>query len=302
MNNLIFHKSKKVFSYKESIKICYEIINKNYENFPIYMFFLKKNLMDDFASLYAFSRGVDFIGDELPQERTFEGLEIWQKELELAYKNKSTNPIFIALQKTLQKYDLPKLPFEKLIKANSIDQKKHTYNSLDELYYYCDHSANPVGEIVLNIMGYRDKNLIELSNNICTALQITNFIQDIQIDLEKGRTYIPAEFLEKYKINLSKLSDKKILDNKKFKEQFENLIIELTNINKKLYEDGKKLTSFLKKKDATIIQIFISSGENILKKISKNKSNILLKKPKTNSLEKFVIIIKSIFKSYLYKN
>ncbi|MBK89792.1 MAG: hypothetical protein CL772_01265 [Chloroflexi bacterium] len=302
MKNLIFLQSGKKLNYKESIKTCYEIINRNYENFPIYMFFIKKNLMDDFASIYAFSRGIDFIGDELSKESIFDGLEIWQKELDLAYKNSATNPVFIALQKTIKKYNLPKLPFEKLIKANSIDQTKHNYNSLEELYYYCEHSANPVGEIVLNIMGYRDKNLVNLSNNICTALQITNFIQDIQIDLSKGRTYIPGEFLKKHKVDLSKLNNKKILDNDTYKEQFENLITELVNINKTLYQDGKNLTSYLKKKDATIIQIFISSGESILKKISKNKSNILLKKPKTNSLEKIIIIIKSILKSYLHKN
>ena len=299
MNNLIFNKNHNYLSYDESIKICYKIINENYENFPIYMFFIKKNLMNDFASIYAFSRGIDYIGDELDKEITSEGLEIWKKELELAFENKASNPIFIALEKTLKKYNLPKLPFEKLIKANHIDQKKNKYSSLNDLFYYCEHSANPVGEIVLRIMGYKEKKLIELSNNICTALQLTNFIQDIKIDLIKNRTYIPSELLSKHKIDLSKLNDKNIFENKTYKKNFEKLIIELVSINKKLYEDGKKLTSLLKRKDALIIQIFISSGEKILKKISTNKTKILQKKPKTNYLEKFIIILKSFIKSYL---
>lgn len=301
MKNLIFNKNQSKLTYKASIKICYEIINKNYENFPIFMFFLNKNLMDDFASIYAFSRGIDYIGDELPQEEIFPSLEIWKNQLELAFKSKSTNPIFIALEKTIKKYNLPKVPFQKLIKANSIDQKKNKYKSLEELYYYCDHSANPVGEIVLRILGYTDKNLIELSNKICTGLQITNFIQDIKIDLEKNRIYIPEDLLKKHKVNISNSIDLRITDDNDIKKQFENLIIELVDINKNLYIEGQKLTSHLSRKDSIIIQIFISSGEIILNKIKKNKSEILQKKPKTNSFEKFIIIIKSILKS-LFKN
>ena len=99
MNSIIFNKTNTKFSYEDSIEICYEIIKKNYENFPIYMFFLNKRLMDDFATLYAFSRGIDYIGDELPPKKVIKGLEIWEKELDLAFNNKSTNPIFVALQK-----------------------------------------------------------------------------------------------------------------------------------------------------------------------------------------------------------
>jgi len=297
MRKIIFNNKK--FNYEESIKICYEIINKNYENFPIYMFFLNKKLMNDFASIYAFSRGIDFIGDELSPNKVAKGLDIWQKELDQAFNNKSTNPIFIALEKTIKKYNLSKSPFEKLIKANSIDQKKNSYKSIEELLYYCDHSANPVGELVLSILGYKDKNLIELSNKICTGLQLTNFIQDIQIDLGKKRIYIPIDLLKKHKVDLSKLNHQNTIQDNVFKEKFEKLIIELIDINKKLYKDGQKLTSYLNKKDALIIQIFISSGEKILNKIQNQKFKILLKKPKTNKFEKLIIIFKSIFKTYI---
>jgi len=132
-------------------------------------------------------------------------------------------------------------------------------------------------------------------------LQITNFIQDIKIDLEKNRIYIPEDLLKKHKVNISNSIDQRITDDNDIKKQFENLIIELVDINKNLYIEGQKLTSHLSRKDSIIIQIFISSGEIILNKIKKNKSEILQKKPKTNSFEKFIIIIKSILKS-LFKN
>jgi len=101
MRKIIFNNKK--FNYEESIKICYEIINKNYENFPIYMFFLNKKLMNDFASIYAFSRGIDFIGDELSPKKVTKGLDIWQKELDQAFNNKSTNPIFYSIRKNNKK-------------------------------------------------------------------------------------------------------------------------------------------------------------------------------------------------------
>ena len=132
-------------------------------------------------------------------------------------------------------------------------------------------------------------------------MQITNFIQDIKIDLEKNRIYIPEDLLKKHKVNISNSIDQRITDDNDIKKQFENLIIELVDINKNLYIEGQKLTSHLSRKDSIIIQIFISSGEIILNKIKKNKSEILQKKPKTNSFEKFIIIIKSILKS-LFKN
>ncbi len=132
-------------------------------------------------------------------------------------------------------------------------------------------------------------------------MQITNFIQDIKIDLEKNRIYIPEDLLKKHKVNISNSIDLRITDDNDIKKQFENLIIELVDINKNLYIEGQKLTSHLSRKDSIIIQIFISSGEIILNKIKKNKSEILQKKPKTNSFEKFIIIIKSILKS-LFKN
>lgn len=301
MNNIIFNNKKENFSYKESIKICYKIINTNYENFPIYMFFLNKKLMDDFASIYAFSRCIDYIGDELEANKVIDGFEIWKSELNLAYKGKATNPIFIALEKTIKKHNLSKTPFKKLIKANLIDQDKKKYKNLDELMHYCDHSANPVGEIVLNILGYKEKSVVELSNKICSALQITNFIQDIEIDQKKNRTYVPQNLLKKHKVDFAKVNNYRTI-NDKFKENLEQLIDELVDINKKLYKEGEKLISFLNKRDSLIIQIFISSGESILKKIEKRKVDIFFKKPQTNSFEKIIIIIKSIFKTYLYIN
>jgi squalene synthase HpnC len=292
MKKLIFNYTKKNFSYEESIKICYEVINQNYENFPIYMFFLNKDMMNDFASIYAFSRGVDFIGDELNINEVDKALQIWRSELDLAFDGNPSNPIFIALSKTINKYKLEIEPFRRLIKANEMDQYITKYNSWNDIFSYCDHSANPVGAIVLRILGYTENSNIKFSNKICTGLQITNFIQDIKVDHYKNRTYIPQNLLKKHNLDFSSIN-KVTKNNINFLSKFDNLLADLIQENQRLYDEGRILIKNLSKKHAIIINIFILSGQTILNKIRNQKSNILFKKPRTNKLEKLYIIIKA---------
>ena len=292
MKKLIFNYTKKNFSYKESIEICYEVINQNYENFPIYMFFLNKDMMNDFASIYAFSRCVDFIGDELKSDEVDKALQIWRSELDLAFDGNPSNPIFIALSKTINKYKLEIEPFRRLIKANEMDQYITKYNSWNDIFSYCDHSANPVGAIVLRILGYTENSNIKFSNKICTGLQITNFIQDIKVDHYKNRTYIPQNLLKKHNLDFSSIN-KVTKNNINFLSKFDNLLADLIQENQRLYDEGRILIKNLSKKHAIIINIFILSGQTILNKIRNQKSNILFKKPRTNKLEKLYIIIKA---------
>lgn len=297
MHNLLFKKNKtnKKDSLKESIKVCYKIINKNYENFPIFLFFLRKASMDDYAAIYAFSRGVDYIGDNSTGNR-LEELKIWEKELKKAFEKKASLPVFIALQNTITNHNLEINTFNRLIQANIMDQKIKKYNTFNDLLNYCSYSANPVGEIVLNIMGYQNKSLILLSNEICSALQITNFLQDLVEDKKIDRCYVPQDLIKKYG-----LTDEIFNENYKFdyksSDALKKILKEMIRFNRELYIKGKELTQVLRLKDKIIIQIFLSSGEKILNKIENNGLSILSKKLKTNKFEKLGIIILSIIKS-----
>ncbi|MBL40891.1 MAG: hypothetical protein CL761_06215 [Chloroflexi bacterium] len=299
MNNLLFPIKKERVSYSESLKICHKIAKDNYENFPVLMFFIGKEKMNDFLSLYAFSRGVDFIGDDSNGNKELE-LNIWEKELKKAFENKATLPTFIALQKTIKKHNLEINPFLRLIKANKIDQEKKEYKNIKELLEYCEFSANPVGEIVLAILGYKDKKLVKLSNNICSGLQITNFLQDIIKDKKIGRVYMPIEIMTKNNISKDIFENKFEFDEIS-KRKFNRFLDEMIIINKNLYNSGKCLPRLLRKKDAILIQIFLDSGEKVLKKIKTYSYKSLHNKPKTNRLDKIYIIINSIIKTFLLK-
>ena len=301
MHKLLFQKNTSIKnSLKSSIEICYKIINKNYENFPILLSFIRKSLMDDYAAMYAFSRGADYIGDDSKGDRLKE-LKIWRIELKKAYEKKASLPVFIALQNTIEKHNLKFETFNRIIQANIMDQKIKKYNSFTDLLNYCSYSANPVGELVLNTMGYKNKKFISLSNNICSGLQITNFLQDLIKDKKINRCYIPQDLIKSYGLNDDIFNENYTFDDES-KKSLEKIINKMVTLNRNLYQKGKKLTSLLSKKEKIIIQIFLISGEKILSKIEKGGFDILKNKPKTNKIEKLWIIFMSIIKTYFYKS
>ena len=301
MHKLLFQKNTSIKnSLKSSIEICYKIINKNYENFPILLSFIRKSLMDDYAAMYAFSRGADYIGDDSKGDRLKE-LKIWGIELKKAYEKKASLPVFIALQNTIEKHNLKFETFNRIIQANIMDQKIKKYNSFTDLLNYCSYSANPVGELVLNTMGYKNKKFISLSNNICSGLQITNFLQDLIKDKKINRCYIPQDLIKSYGLNDDIFNENYTFDDES-KKSLEKIINKMVTLNRNLYQKGKKLTSLLSKKEKIIIQIFLISGEKILSKIEKGGFDILKNKPKTNKIEKLWIIFMSIIKTYFSKS
>ena len=107
------------------------------------------------------------------------------------------------LQPTIREFDLPREPFLRLIECNRIDQRKHEYDTWDEVEWYCDHSADPVGRLVLGLLRRADdEELVRASDDVCTGLQLVNFLQDVPRDLELGRIYLPAEDRRRYGVTV----------------------------------------------------------------------------------------------------
>ena len=150
------------------------------------------------------------------------------------------------------------------------------------------------------VVKHKTKENISLSNKICSALQITNFLQDIKIDKTKGRVYLPLDIMKKHSIQMHAFEEQYVFDNKRH-DDFDNFLNEMVLYNRTLYDEGEKLVHNLKKRPAILIQVFVDSGRKILDKIEKNKHKILVDKPKTNKLEKFLIIAKAIVKISIYR-
>src|SRR5262249_46250992 len=153
----------------------------------------------DFYNVYSFCRWADDLGDEIGD--TVESLRLlswWRRELGGMFDGRAKHPVYIALSETAQRYSLPIEPFSDLITAFEQDQVVPAYRDWKELFGYCKNSANPVGRLVLYLCGYSDQERQRMSDATCTALQLANFWQDVTVDLEKNRIYIPLDVMARH--------------------------------------------------------------------------------------------------------
>ena len=170
---------------------CLEIARRHYENFPVASRLLPKSMRPHIAAIYAFARGADDIADE-PGRTTDERLwllDAWQDQLHSSPRD----AVFVALADTRDKFDLPVALFDDLLSAFRQDVTTTRYKTWDGVFDYCRRSANPIGRLVLRVAGYRNAKCDEWADAVCTALQLTNFWQDLAIDWKRGRLYLPEE-------------------------------------------------------------------------------------------------------------
>ena len=177
-------------------RFCERMAASHYENFPVASKFLPAHLRPHVAAIYAFARTADDFADEPRFEgRRSHALAAWEQLLETCYHRDVQHPVFIALRDTVRRDNIPIGPLKALLTAFRMDLTKHRYATFGELLHYCTHSANPVGQLVLFVHGHREPELHRFSDEICSALQIANFLQDLSIDVPRGRIYVPEEDL-----------------------------------------------------------------------------------------------------------
>jgi squalene synthase HpnC len=167
------------------------------ENFPVASRVLPRSARADLLAIYGFARLVDELGDTIAGER-LAALDWLEAELERAFEGTAEHPLLIRLQHTLRERGLPRGPFLRLIEANRVDQRVSSYQTWEQLRAYCALSADPVGELVLGVFGVASPERIELSNSICTALQLIEHCQDVAEDHAAGRVYLPHEDLLRF--------------------------------------------------------------------------------------------------------
>ena len=164
------------------------------ENFPVASFLAPREARPHLRALYGFARLVDTIGDEAAGDRDAL-LDLLERDLD----GPPTVPIMERLHETISACSLPREPFARLIEANRRDQRTTRYETWDDVREYCTYSADPVGRIVLGIYGRADEpELVARSDDVCTGLQLVNFLQDPPRDLALGRVYLPQEDLRSH--------------------------------------------------------------------------------------------------------
>jgi squalene synthase HpnC len=280
---------KKSWSYEESLAYTRWLATHHYENFHVVSFLLPKRLHQDFYNVYSFCRWADDLGDEIGDTKeSLRLLSWWRGELQGMYAGAPSHPVFVALQRTVQQHHLLQETFDDLIKAFEQDQVVTRYRDFEELFQYCKYSANPVGRLVLGLCGYRDVGRQELSDATCTALQLANFWQDVIVDLEKDRVYLPLGVLSKHGYPLEDLFARK------FDGRFREAMKESISVARELFLKGLPLAGQVDRRLSIDLELFSRGGLKILEKIEQQDYDVLKARPSISKVERVGLLLGAI--------
>lgn len=267
------------------------LATSHYENFHVVSFLLPRRLHQDFFNVYAFCRWADDLGDEIGDpEESLRLLDWWRDQLNRCFAGEAEHPVFIALGETIRRHELPGEPFHHLIDAFVQDQTVNRYKDFEQLLGYCNKSANPVGRLVLHLCGYRDPQRMLLSDATCTALQLANFWQDVTVDLEKDRVYLPLETLDRYGYTVAELYGRR------FNRAFRAAMRELVARTRALFEQGLPLARMVDRRLALDIELFSRGGMKILEKIEQQNYDVLGQRPVITRTERAGLLLRALLR------
>jgi squalene synthase HpnC len=276
-------------SLEEAQAWCKTLTDTHYENFHVATFFLPQRLRPHFHSVYGFCRTSDDLGDEVGStEIATKLLAEWRAMLQQCFERpeESRHPVFVALQPTIAECGLPQEPFDDLITAFEMDQRYTQHESLATLEEYSRYSANPVGRLVLLVSGYRDEELMRLSDEICTGLQLANFYQDVVSDwVERGRRYLPADAMRRFGV-----TDRQI-EERKFDANFRAMMEFLVADARARLQGGQKIAERVDRDLATTLRLFAKGGHAILDAIAAQGYDTLKARPVVTKAMKLKLLL-----------
>ncbi len=243
---------------------CERIARAHYENFTLGSRLLPRPLRRHIAAVYAFARTADDLADETPDPaRAVAGLDEWERELRACYAGRPAHPIFVALAETIERFAIPIEPFLRLLTAFRMDVEFRGFETFDELRGYCAHSANPVGHLVLYLFESADAERRARADDICTALQLTNFWQDLGVDLDKGRVYLPREDLARFGYSQDDLARRAVTP------AFGELMRFQCARTRQLFHRGLPLADMLSRRRGREVRLFAWGGLAILDRLER---------------------------------
>jgi squalene synthase HpnC len=279
----------KYWSAEDGFRHCERIARSHYENFPVASRFIPKDMRKYVWAIYAFARIADDYADEpgYTLAGRMDNLNQWEQYLAECYNGNPTHRVFAALAETIERFQIPIELLQNLLAAFRADVTVKRYETFEDLLGYCQNSANPVGRIVLMLFNYRSETMMQYSDSICTALQLTNFWQDVSVDLQKDRVYIPLEDLEEFSYSEQDLFECKLNDH------FRNLMAFEVQRTADLFIEGKPLLSKVDKDISRELKLTWNGGTGILQKIHRQEYDVLTKRPVLSILDKFGLLFHS---------
>ncbi len=258
---------------------CRRLARRHYENFPVASYLVPRDKRDALAAIYAFARYADDVADEPGVEGRLEKLAEWREMLRECYSGKVHHPVFLALHDSVRRFILSLENFEHLLRAFESDVSVNRHRDFPSLLAYCACSANPVGRLVLELFGHRDPELFALSDCICTALQLTNFWQDVARDLERDRVYLPLEDLRCFNYTLDDLRAGRV------DERWRELLKFEIARTRQLFDQGKALAERVTPDLRVQLRLTWLGGMTVLRKIESVGYDVFLRRPSLGKLD-----------------
>ena len=281
-------------SLEAAYAFCQRMAESHYENFPVGSLLIPKRLRKHVYSIYAFARVADDFADEGYEEEKFSqaerlaALDDWQQKLERCFAGEADQPVFIALAATVSELNLPIKLFNDLLSAFKQDVVKTRYADFDEVLDYCTRSANPVGRLILLLFGYRDERLHQLSDHICTALQLANFWQDVSVDIGKDRIYLPQNEMAQFGVSVEDLRANR------FSPRFAELLKFQVERTRELFNLGRELPELVSGRLRYELRLTWFGGVNILKQIEALGYDTLNQRPTNSTFHKLRLLARTL--------
>jgi len=252
----------------------------HYENFPVASLLLPVRLREPVGIIYRFARGADDIadeGDDAPEIR-LEKLRSYRMQLE--------PPSEVA--SLIRRHDLPVGLFEDLLDAFTQDVTKKRYANFSELLDYCRRSANPVGRLLLHLFKRTTDSDLACSDAICSALQLVNFWQDVDIDYAKGRVYLPQDEMARHHVTEQHLLEKRCDASWRALMRFQ------VDRSRTLLLSGEPLGRALPGRVGLEIRATIQGGLRILQKIEHVDYDVFRRRPALRGLDWPLLLCKAV--------
>ncbi|NNJ52456.1 MAG: squalene synthase HpnC [Ignavibacteriaceae bacterium] len=268
-----------------------KLAKSHYENFPVVSLLVPKDVRKHLAIIYWFARTADDFADEgnYTENERLNNLNDFEYRLIELLKGNHNSDFEIALSNTIKTKKSSSENLFNLIKAFKQDVTKKRHLNFDEVLYYCSNSANPVGRLILELVKIKDEKAFYYSDKICTALQITNFIQDTGIDFDKGRIYYPLDEMQKFGVT------EKMFELKENNLNFKGLVEFSIDRTQQMFNEGKGLLNYLSGRIKFEIAAKINGGEFILNKIKEINYDVLNFRPVLSKMDYIKLFLKSFF-------
>lgn len=267
----------------------------HYENFPVASLLLPPRLRRPVARIYAFARSADDIADEgeaLSGER-LAALDAYRKELDnIAAGGSTDHPIFRPLAEEIARHSLALSPFYDLLDAFAQDVVQHRYADYPALLDYCRRSANPVGRLMLALYGIEDELSLLQADAICTALQLTNFWQDVALDWGKGRIYLPQWDMQRFAVTPAHIAAARC------DPPWQALMAFQIERTRQLMRQGAPLALRLPGRIGWELRLVIQGGLRILEKIQVIQGDVFRHRPVLSRVDWLKMLKRSLFMRY----